>query len=193
MQNEIDDYYNNVYKCKSDFVFNLCELLYKITKIKFYCNLNKRTILNLSIFYFEEIINNEKFIFEDYNYHDLVCSNIDNNLNLKEFLNDNFKTIINKKFIIKYDSINNKWTLLLCFIEDNFCYILVNFKLLEELITFFNNNSQLLNSYKYAIVPYINLEEYYIKKSENEFDDLINKLDNLTINKRVIKNKIKKL
>lgn len=190
MQNEIDNYYNNIDKCQTEFVYNLCEELYKITKIKFYCNLDKRTILNLSIFYFEEIINNEKFIFENYNYHDLICSNIDNNSNIEDYLKNNLKNLTNKKFIIKFDTLNNRWTLLLCFMDDNFCYILVNFKVLDELIYFFNN--KLLNTYKYAIVPYINLEEYLLKKNENGIDLIINKLDNLVINKKVIKNKIKK-
>lgn len=192
MQNEIDEYYNNIYKCKSDFIYNICELLYNITKIKFYCNLDKKNVLNLSIFYFEEIIDNETFIFEKCNYHDLICSNIVNNLHITEFLNNNLKTIINKKFIIKYDTVNNKWTLLLCFTDDNFCYILVNFKILDELINFFNNNNYLLNTYKYAIVPYINLEDYLNKKNENELEGLINNFDNMIINKKVKKDKIKK-
>jgi len=192
MQNEIDNYYNNIYKCQTDFIFYLCEELYKITKIKFYCNLDKRTILNLSIFYFEEIINNEQFIFEKYNYHDLICSNIENNSNIEKFLKNNFKTLNNKKFIIKYDTLNNKWTLLLCFTDDIFCYILVNFKILDELINFFNTNSHFLNINNYAIVPYINLKDYFFKNNDNEIDIIINKLDNLVINKKVIKNINKK-
>ena len=202
MQNEIDNYYNDIYKCQSKFVYNLCEELYKITKIKFYCNHDKKTILNLSILYFEEVIDNQPFIFEKYNYYDLICSNIVKNSHISDFFKNNFQTLTNKKFIIKYDTLNNRWTLLLCFTDDNFCYILVNFKILDELINFFYNNSYLLNTYKYAIVPYINLEDYYLKKNDNEMDHLKkndnemdhlkNKLDNLVINKKVIKNKIKK-
>ena len=193
MLNEIDNHINNIYECQTIFISKLYEILYKLTNIKFYCNINKKNILNLTLYYFEEILDDKSFIFLNCNYHDLICSNIDNITDLNNFINN--MHLDNKKYIIKYDIINDKWSLLLCNMNDNYCYILINFKPIDILINYFSNkNKKISNEYsnKYAIVPYINIIDHIKNKEYNEMNNLINKLDKLTINKSVKKNILKR-
>jgi hypothetical protein len=180
----VNNHIENIYNCQLNFINNICFLLFKLTNKKFNCIINKKNILNLCYYHFEEITNNELKSFNDFD--KLIYDNF-NNLNQK---------LDNLRLVIKYDIINDTWSLFN--INDIYCYIIIKSIKLEECLNLINDNYylnkiknlQIIN--KYAIVPYIDIQQNLIKKTEKDLDDLIENINNLSLNKKVIKNIIKK-
>jgi len=187
MNNILEEHIDNIYKNQLIFINKIKEFLNEISQKKFYCYINKNKIFNLHMYYFEEIIENQLFLYEKYNYENLIFSYINKIDNLDLFISK----INNKKYLIKYDIINNKWSLIISNTEDNFCYVILNFICFDNLINYFKSKLYNKNN-NYSIVPYLNIKEYIKNKYEEDYNELINEFKVFTINKKVIKKITKK-
>jgi hypothetical protein len=198
--------------------YTLYSDLYKITNKHFFYYINENYLFN-KYYYFEEtnnennLLNINNYILKCYNYNKTVDKkykeliyNIDyNNTDLLDNNNDlnqypihlqfyqnqfdkiNIDEFNNYKFIIKYNSFNDNISLILYNKLDYTYNYLINSEQFDVIIKLFENIKKKKNN-KFAIVPYINIID---RVKQFEINDLIIKMNNLNIKKKVI-NKLNK-